>query len=359
MTHLTLEGDEQIVNVAETFQLQVGEGGFALKTNALNPADNQYNSTVTGPDVFDTSTTYGLDLDTYDISSDLSGQSNEFSATTRYNSGNDLVLPMAEFISIDNKALADIELTLNDIGLFESGTTNSAQYLISVQNNGDGSSSPSTGFATGYIHVYDDLPVGISIDNLSDITAPGWDCSATIVANDQIRCTYPLSTLAGGQLDRDDFLPDITVTVDVASPASPVTNIARVTLCDVDPDTCTTFTGKHTSASQFDPVNDFTDAEDIIDVDIKSATNNNVDAQVSTIITGAPSDLSTSTKSVVDLNGGTLDPNDILQYTILLTENAGVTATFTIDRRSFTTDRRSLLFNPRFLTVFSSSFSHL
>jgi len=332
MTHLTYEGDEQLVSAGETFELQVGTGGFALKTNALNPTNNQYNSTVTGPDVFDTNSTWGFDLDTYDITSDLAGQTNAFIATTRYNSGNDLVVLMAEFISVDNKALADIEVTLNDIGLFQSNTTNSAQYLISIQNNGDGANIISTGFATGFIHITNDLPAGISIDNMSDITAPGWDCSATVVANDEIRCVYDLSTLAGGQLDRNDSLPDITITVDVATPVSPVTSIVRATLCDVDPDTCTTFVGKHDNAAQFDPVNDFESFEDLFDVDAKSDTNNNVDAEVTAIITGAPSDLTTSSKSVVDLNGGTLDPNDILEYTITLTETANVSATgVTID----------------------------
>jgi len=49
----------------------------------------------------------------------------------------------------------------------------------------------------------------------------------------------------------------------------------------------------------------------------------NIDEQVFTIVDPAP-DLSTSTKSVVDLNGGSLYPGDGLRYTITLVESAGM-----------------------------------
>ncbi|MEM7365978.1 MAG: hypothetical protein AAF525_18325, partial [Pseudomonadota bacterium] len=326
MTHLSYEGDETLTGT-ESFQIQVGTGGFVAKTNGLNPINNQYNSTVSGPDVFDDATTWGFDLDTYDITAQLVGQSDAYTATTRYQSGNDIVLLMTEVISVDNKDLADIEVTLNDVGLFETNTMNASQYLISVVNNGNGTTLPGTGFATGFIHVYDDLPTGISIDNLGDITAPGWDCSGTNLGTDEVRCVYDLTTLPGSQLDPGDSLPDIVITVDVATPASPVTNRAWVSLCDNNPDTCTTFDEKHTDASQFDPINYFESTEDLFDVLTKSTTNNNVDDEVTPIITGTPSDLSTSTKTANDLNGGTLLANETVEYTITLTETGGTAAT--------------------------------
>lgn len=326
MTHMSYEGDASISGT-ENFQIQVGTGGFTVKTNGLNPANNQYNSTVTGLKVFDVNTTYGFDLDTYDISSNLASQPDAFDATTRYNSGTDLVLLMAEVFSVDNKALADIELTLNDVGLFNQNTTDGAQYIISIKNNGDGLNLVSTGEATGYIHVYDDLPTGIDIDNLGDLTTPGWDCSATDLGTNKVRCSYNLSTLSGGQLDRNDSLPDIIITADVASPGAPVTNRAYVTLCDTAIDTCTTFDEKHTDSSQFDQKNFFEEFEDLFDVLSKSSTNNNVEAVTTPIIVGSPSDLSTSTKSVVDLNGGMILPGDILEYTITLKETNSVAAT--------------------------------
>lgn len=51
----------------------------------------------------------------------------------------------------------------------------------------------------------------------------------------------------------------------------------------------------------------------------------NIDQQVFTIVDPA-ADLSTSTKSVVDLNGGNLYPGDVLRYTITLVESAGFPA---------------------------------
>jgi len=52
----------------------------------------------------------------------------------------------------------------------------------------------------------------------------------------------------------------------------------------------------------------------------------NIDEQAFSIVEAA-ADLSTSTKSVVDLNGGGLYPGDVLRYTITLIESAGVAAT--------------------------------
>jgi uncharacterized repeat protein (TIGR01451 family)/fimbrial isopeptide formation D2 family protein len=326
MTHLTFEGDAQITGT-ENYQLQVGAGGFTTEVNALNPANNQYNSTVTGPDVFDVNTTYGLDIDTYDVSTQLAAQPDAYQAITRYNAGTDLVLLMAEVFATENKALADIEVTLNAVGLFNQNTASGAQYLISVKNNGDGLSSIATGFASGYIHVYDDLPAGIDIDAPSDITAPGWDCSATNFVANQVRCSYNLATLAGSNLDRGDSLPDIAITADVGNITGSVTNRAYVSLCNDSTDSCTTFAEKHTDPFQFDQKNFFEDFQDLFDVQAKSDVNNNVDRVISPIIVGTPSDLSTSTKTVSDLNGGTVDPGDVLQYTITLTETNGVTAT--------------------------------
>ena len=334
-THITYEGDETLgagtggcPTCEEKFKVGIPDGSsFDDLINPINPTDNQFNSTVSGPDVFDTSTTYGLDIDTYDLAPYLVGNQDEFTATTNYSAAQDLVILQSEIIIVDNKDLADIEVTLNDVGTFTSNTTNSAQYLISVENNGDGTTILTSGFATGFIHLYDDLPAGISIDNISDITAPGWDCSATVLASNQIRCSYDLSTLPGGQLDRNDALPDVLVTVDIATPTSPVTNIARITLCDNDPDTCTTFDNKHTDASQFDPINFFEDGLTIFTINAKNGTNNNVDNEISVVVTGSPSDLSTSTKSVNDINGAPLAPGDTLEYTISLNETGGVAAT--------------------------------
>ena len=325
MTHISFEGDETLGTAGENFEFSADGITFTeLIDLPNNPLNNQYNSTVTGPDFFfDKVDEWGLDVDTYDISTLLNP--GDFEAVTRYNTGQDLVLLMAEVIQVDNKPLADIEIFLNNIGTFQANTSGSAQYIITAQNNGDGIVGSATAFAEGFIHVYNDLPTGISIDSLGDITSPGWDCSATNLSLDQIRCTYDLLTLAGGGLNPGDSLPDILITVDVAAPASPVTNIAYVTNCGADPDTCTTFAGKHQNSNQFDPINFFESTENLFDIVTKSSINNNVDAEITPIITGVPSNLSTSTKSVTDDNGGTLEPGDLLTYSITVTESSGTT----------------------------------
>lgn len=351
MTHISYEGDETLATAGEQFLFSPDSLTFtplpdpppASGSGQPNSVDNQYDSTVTGPSPFFNRTDeWGLDIDTYSLDGLLSG--GDFEAITRYNTGQDLVILMAEVIQIDNKPLADIEVTLNDIGTFQTSTTNSAQYLISVQNNGDGIIGSTTAFAEGFMHVYNTLPAGISIDSLSDITAPGWDCTDTLLdPTNQVLCTYDLSSLSDnngnfiGDLNPGESLPDILITVDIATPASPATSIAYVTNCGNDPDTCTTFDNKHTDSTQFDPINFFESTEDLFDIVAKSGVNNNVDAEVTPIITGIPSDLSTSAKSVTGGTNGTVQPGDVLTYTITLTESGGatdalnVTITDTID----------------------------
>jgi len=60
----------------------------------------------------------------------------------------DGVVLTAEVIRIENKAIADIEVFLNTVGGFPANSTNTAQYVISVKNNGDGTGTGA--FATGF-----------------------------------------------------------------------------------------------------------------------------------------------------------------------------------------------------------------
>lgn len=327
MTHISFEGDETLGTAGENFLFSDDNITFdELISPPENPLDNQYNGTVTGPGLFPSTTEYGLDVDTYEIDSLLTPGA--FEAVTRYNTGQDLVILMSEVIQVDNLPLADLEVTLNDVGVFTTNTDDSAQFIVSVQNNGDGVPGSVQAFAEGNVFVYFDLETGIDIDNLGEITAPGWDCSATDFVDNEVRCFYDLSTLSGGNLDAGESLPDIIITVDVATPASPITSIVRMTNCEAAqgtsfPDSCVTFAGKHEFVDQFDPVNFFEEFEvNIFSVDAKSDINNNVDAEITPIVTGNPSNLSTSIKEVIAAPSP-LQVNDTVTYRITVNETGG------------------------------------
>ena len=64
----------------------------------------------------------------------------------------------------------------------------------------------------------------------------------------------------------------------------------------------------------------------IVIVALDGSSNTVIDEQAFPIVEPAP-DLSTSTKTVIDLNGGNLYPGEVLRYTITLVESAGMPAT--------------------------------
>ena len=261
---LTWEGDVENSGTLGGFSEDLVFNGSPL-INALNPAANQFNSTISVNGVGST-TSYGVDLDVYDVSALLSA--GDTSATSIYSSGSDLVLLSMEVISVTNTPVADLAISKSHSGNFTVGQNGS--YSITVTNNG-----PSD--ETGTITVTDTLPAGLAYVSG---TGSGWTCGAI---GQDVTCTH------AGPLASGNSLPVMTLTVSVASAAAPsVTNTATV------------------SGTLFD--ND---------------ASNNSSADLTTVI--AP-DLSTSTKTVADLNGGDADPNDVLRYTITLTESSGMIA---------------------------------
>ena len=256
---LTWEGDATLGGAAETLSFN----GAAL-TDALNPANNQFNSTI---NILGNNTSYGVDLDVYDISSLLNA--GDTSATSVYSAGQDMVLLNMEVISVTNTPVADLAINKTHSGNFTVGQNGT--YTISVSNNGP-SSEP------GVITVTDTLPAGLSYVSA---TGTGWTCGAV---GQVVTCTH------AGPLANGASLPDITLTVGVAATAAPsVTNTASV------------------AGTAFD-----------------NQAGNDSSSDLTTVL---QPDLSTSTKSVVDLNGGDADPGDTLRYTITLIESGGVAAT--------------------------------
>jgi uncharacterized repeat protein (TIGR01451 family) len=264
--HVTWEGDAANSAPLSGFQEQLVFEGLVLAGLPDNPSNNQFNSVsnITSP----TSTPQGVDFDAYLLSPPqvFAGMS---SATTVYSSGGDRVLLSAEVFSVTSVPVADLSITKVDDGPFTVGQIE--DWRITVQNDG-----PS--IEPGPIAVTDTLPSGTSFDAA---TGTGWTCSE---ASGTVSCSHP------GPLAPGSSLPDLSISVLVGPSALPqVTNTASVT------------------GTAFDN---------------RSGNNS---AGATTSVTG--SNLSTSTKTVVDLNGGDVEPGDVLRYTISLIESAGFAAT--------------------------------
>lgn len=263
--HLTWEGDAGNSGSSGGVSENLLFSGNPL-TDVNNPLNNQFNSTINTVTPVDTAA-YGVDLDAYDITGFLSG--GQSSVTTTYSSGQDLVLLSAEIFSVPNVPVADLSIAKTHSGDFAVG--NNESFTITVTNSG-----PST--ATGTITVTDTLPAGLTFVSGS---GTGWSCGAV---GQDVTCTSTTAVAAGAS-----HAP-LTLTVSVGVAALPnVSNTASVS--------STTF-------------------------DNQSGNNSSTDN-----VTVVAPDLSTSTKSVVDLNGGDAEPNDTLRYTITLIESAGIVAT--------------------------------
>ncbi|MBC7983956.1 MAG: DUF11 domain-containing protein [Candidatus Obscuribacterales bacterium] len=260
MTVVTWEGD--ITNSG-------AQGGFSesLQFNGNTLGSLSYDSLSYFAPGSPGTTSHGVDIDTYDISSFLApGQT---TATSVYSSGADFVLLTAKIVSVTSEPIVDLTIAKSHVGNFAVGTN--GVYSITVSNL---AGSQPTDFP---ITVTDTLPTGLSYVSG---TGTGWSCGAT---GQVVTCTHPGSVTAANSL------PVITLTVAVGNAAFPsVTNNATV------------------NTPSFDP----------------NAANNSA-SDVTTVL--GPN-LSTSTKTVQDLNGGDANPGDTLRYTITIIESAGVAA---------------------------------
>jgi uncharacterized repeat protein (TIGR01451 family) len=212
--------------------------------------------------------TYGVDVDTFNVTSLLSpGQT---SATTQFSAGGDLVLLAAQVVSATSEPVVDLSLTKTHVGNFTVGGTNT--YTLTVAN------AAGTQREDNPVVVTDTLPAGLTF--VSGVGA-GWVCGAS---GQVVTCTHAPT------LDAGTAFPPIVLTVNASGAAVPnVTNTATVT-----------------SASH----------------DINAANNTAADP---TVVVGP--NLSTSTKAVLDPNGGEPEPLDTIRYTITLVETAGIAAT--------------------------------
>jgi len=261
----TLEGDpansEPMNGIAEALRYNGSTLDDGIDVPGSDPQEQQFDGTINTQGI---QTSYGIDVDQYDISALLSpGQT---SGTTTYSAGADLVLLMAQIVSATSDPAVNLGVTLSHTGTFVSGGTGT--YTIIVSNAAGMEREDNT------VTVTDTLPAGLTYNSSS---GTGWTCSAV---GQVVTCTHPPTLNAGASL------PPLSLVVNVAqAAAASVTNNVTV------------------STPSYELV-----------------TSNNSASDVTATLD--PS-IATSTKTVVDLNGGEASPGDTLRYTITLTESAG------------------------------------
>ena len=267
----TLEGDPansgSMNGISEALRYNNSTLNDGLNVAGSDPLVQQFDGTINTQGI---QTSYGIDVDQYDISGLLSpGQT---SGTTTYSSGEDLVLLMAQVVSATSDPAVDLGITKTHTGNFVAGTQ--GQYAITVAN----SSAAGVEREDNTITVRDTLPTGLQYVSAA---GTGWTCGAS---GQLVTCTRP------GPLNIGATAPVITLTVNVLETAAAnFNNTATVSTPSFDPDTA------NDSAS---------------DVTVVLFPN-----------------LSTSTKTVSDLNGGEVAPGDTLRYTITLNESGAQSAT--------------------------------
>lgn len=203
MSVLAWEGDPTLSGGGENFTVN-GNG----LVDALNPLGNVYNSTING---LNSSTTYGVDLDTFDIGAFLTPGGTSVSAGVT--SGDDLVLLNAVAISAST-LVADLELT-KTANVATAGEGQQVTFTLSVLNNGPNASSSS--------QIRDLLPSGLTY--VSSSTASGSYNPATGVWTTGPIASSGTATLA------------ITASVNSGTAGTTVQNTAEVVLADnFDPD---------------------------------------------------------------------------------------------------------------------------
>lgn len=159
-SHVTWEGDAENSGSLGGYSENMLVNGASL-TDAFNPLNNQFNSTI---NVLGSATEWGVDFDVYDIGPLLGP--GDTSATAVYRSGQDLVLLSAEVISVANAPCADLSL---DLALAEPLAVNEeAEIEVTVHNDGpDGESGP--------MQVTLTLPAGYTYSGVSG----GWSADVT------------------------------------------------------------------------------------------------------------------------------------------------------------------------------------
>lgn len=285
MTAITWDGDPGNSNPLNGFSESLSFNGVTLDDGAVpsgsDPAVQQFDGTITNQGSTLSLTSYGVDVDTYDVTAALSpGQT---TATTYYSAGADRVLLTAQIISVTSEPVVDLSITKTHTGNFSAGS-NGVFTLHVANGNSQGV------IAVDYpVTVTDVLPAGMTF-----VSGAGsnWSCAA---AGQTVTCSHPNT----GFLPAGSTLPDIALTVAVGNGVFPNGNTAQnITISN---------TATVAAAGT---------------VDIATANNSATDT-----VTVLGSNLNTSTKTVADLNGGDANPGDTLRYTLTLVNSSAVAST--------------------------------
>ena len=202
--HVTWEGDSTLDGAGEDLLFN----NYEL-TDSRNPSGNQFNSksSINGDD-----TSYGIDFDAYTVGNPVI-KSGQTTASTRYQSGQDLVLLSAEVVALPNIPLADLSISMQLNGQLTQGQN--ASYTIGVTSLGPSiANSPTVVTST--------LPAGLTYVSG---TGDGWSCEGV---GQKVTCTSTKALAAGLSL------PALTLTVKVTGTGD-ITTSALVTGKTFDP----------------------------------------------------------------------------------------------------------------------------
>jgi MSHA biogenesis protein MshQ len=197
ISHITWEGDQSLGANGEDLLFNGVE-----MSDGLNPVQNQFNS---ASNINNDAASYGIDFDAYTVGAGVIG-AGQTSATTRYQSGQDLVLLNAEIIAMPNVPTADLAINMTRNSALVPGRN--ASYTLSVSNAGPN-------IETGPVVVVDTLPVGLGYLSAA---GSGWSCT---IATRTLTCSRSGSVAVG------ETLPPIALSV-LVSGSGTLTNTASV-----------------------------------------------------------------------------------------------------------------------------------
>lgn len=231
----------------------------------LTDSDNPSNNQFNGYSNV-TGRTSGVDVDEYDIGNYLTAGAT--SVNTTYSSGQDAVFLTAELISVPNEPVANLAIQQTGPSRFIKGQTNNVQFTI--DNLG-----PNTALSNSQLII--PLINGLS---LASFSGNSWSCSSS---STDINCLYADS------INKDDTSAALTLSLSAnENTASSINLVSTV------------------NGVLFDNI-----------------LSNNTQSKTYSVVSP---NLTTSTKTVTDLNGGNVQAGDILRYQIDIIETNGVAA---------------------------------